>query len=283
MLLTNNILNKKEGIPLVVDFHTHIFPNHIAAKTIQHLEQVGKIKAATDGSLSGLLQSMSEAGIDLSVVLPVVTKPSQFVSVNDYAAKINGMDGIISFGGIHPDTSDYIRELDVIKKLGLPGIKLHPDYQNTFIDDEKYVKIIRYALKLGLIITIHAGIDIGLPETVHCTPERVKLLLRQVEGQNLGSPKIILAHAGGYGCWDQVEDLLVGENVLFDISYSFGHINIQQLKRIIGNHGSHRILFATDCPWGSQKETLDMFYQLQLDTRDEQQILSLNATKLLGL
>lgn len=85
---------------MIIDFHTHIFPEAIASRTIQHLQNVGHIHAYTDGTLKGLKDSMATSQITTSVVLPVVTKPSQFDSVNNYASSITGKDGIISFGGI---------------------------------------------------------------------------------------------------------------------------------------------------------------------------------------
>ena len=87
---------------MVIDFHTHIFPDKIAAKTIEHLAWVGGITAATDGTLSGLLSSMERCGVDLSVILPVATKPSQFESIQSFAKSINEQypGKLISFGGI---------------------------------------------------------------------------------------------------------------------------------------------------------------------------------------
>ena len=74
---------------MIIDFHTHIFPDKIAAKTIEHLENASGITAATDGTLSGLLTSMDNNGVDLSVIMPVVTKTSQFETVNNFAAETN--------------------------------------------------------------------------------------------------------------------------------------------------------------------------------------------------
>ena len=46
------------------------------------------------------------------------------------------MEGkIISFGGIHPDNEDYKEKLCWIKEQGFKGIKLHPDYQDTYFND----------------------------------------------------------------------------------------------------------------------------------------------------
>lgn len=265
---------------MVIDFHTHIFPDKIAEKTIKLLEEGGNVKAFTDGTLDGLKKSMQENNIDISVVLPVVTKPSQFDSVNEFAAEINGKEGIISFGGIHPDTEDYCGQLDRIKELGLPGIKLHPDYQNVFIDDPRNVQIIKYASKLGLIVLIHAGLDIGLLDPVHCPPECVANVLSQLEEEN---PKIVLAHMGGYVMWDDVEEYLVGKNLWLDTSYVLGKMTDEQFLRIIENHGADRVLFATDSPWDGQKEDVDYIKRLDLTGEELNRILYKNGEELLGL
>lgn len=265
---------------MVIDFHTHIFPDKIAEKSVKALQEVSCIKAFTDGTLSGLKNSMLENNIDISVVLPVVTRPAQFDTVNSFAAEITGKDGIISFGGIHPDTEDYREKLDQIKGLGLKGIKLHPDYQETFIDDPKNVQIIQYAVKLGLMVIIHAGLDIGLPEPVHCPPERTANMLKQIDEDNA---RIILAHMGGYDLWDDVEEYLVGRNVILDTSYCLGNMSDEQFVRIVKNHGADRVLFATDSPWGGQKETLDYMKKLNFTEEEFERILYLNAAELLGL
>ncbi|MDF2537859.1 MAG: hypothetical protein K0S76_880 [Herbinix sp.] len=265
---------------MIIDFHTHVFPDRIAEKTIHKLEEVGNVRAFTNGTLDGLKKSMSENHIDMSVVLPVVTKPSQFDAVNAYAAEINGKEGIISFGGIHPDTEDYREKLDRIKEMGLKGIKLHPDYQETFVDDPKMVQIINYASELGLIVLLHAGLDIGLPDPIHCAPKRAASMLNQMS--NIET-KIVLAHTGGYAQWDEVEDELVGKKVWFDMSYSLGMIEDEQFIRIVNNHGADRILFATDSPWSGQNETLSHLRGLHFSEEELECMLYRNALELLGL
>lgn len=265
---------------MLIDFHTHIFPDKIARKTIEILEEVGNVKAYTDGTLAGLRKSMKENHVDLSVIMPVVTRPDQFDSVNSFAAEITGKDGIISFGGIHPDTEDYREKLDRVKELGLPGIKLHPDYQKTFIDDPKMVRIIDYATELGLMVLIHAGMDIGLPNPIHCPPERTSNMLKQIDRPDA---KIILAHTGGYDQWDEVEEYLVGRSIWLDISFCLSRISDEQFIRIVRNHGADRILFASDSPWDDPGRTYEYLRKLELTEEEFERILSRNALDLLGL
>ena len=74
---------------MVIDFHTHVFPDAIAAKTIEMLEKRSGVKASTDGTLNDLVRSMEQNGVDVSVLLPVVTKPQQFESINKFAQFVN--------------------------------------------------------------------------------------------------------------------------------------------------------------------------------------------------
>ena len=60
---------------MIIDFHTHIFPDKIAAGVISQLSSAGGITPHTDGTLAGLKKSMKDGGIDASVVLPVPDGP----------------------------------------------------------------------------------------------------------------------------------------------------------------------------------------------------------------
>ena len=74
---------------MVIDFHTHIFPERIAERTIATLSKMGGISPYSDGTADGLVSSMERSGVDISVVLPVLTSPSQFDSVIRFAEEIN--------------------------------------------------------------------------------------------------------------------------------------------------------------------------------------------------
>lgn len=265
---------------MIIDFHTHIFPDKIAARSIEALSKVSGVKAATDGTLNGLLASMDRSGVDLSVIMPVVTKPSQFESVNTFAAKVNEQYAgrLLSFGGIHPDSEDYKAELNRIKELGLPGIKLHPDYQGVMIDDVRYMNIMEYADALGLTILVHAGVDIGLPEPVHCPPDKARKVL-----DTLKPGKLVLAHMGGWKQWDQVYEYLAGKQVYLDTAFSFDYMEREMFMRLCEKHGTDRVLFATDSPWSDVRRDMEVIKGLPLSDADKAAIFSGNAKKLLNM
>ncbi len=275
---------ERKGGTMVIDLHTHIFPAKIAGKTIEKLEGLSGLRAATDGTLEGLQASMEEAGVRASVVMPVITKPEQFASINSYARKISrdtlpaADGGFFSFGAVHPYSPEMEAQLREVKELGLLGIKIHPDYLGVMIDDPKMYRLIDRASELGLAICIHAGIDIGLPDKVHCPPEKSAAMLREVRPE-----KCILAHMGGWMQWEDVERLLVGRNVWFDTSMARRFLEPETMKRMIRAHGADRIVFGTDSPWGGQAEEIQFIRELGLSAAEEEKLFSGNARKLLGL
>ncbi len=277
---------------MIIDFHTHAFPDKIAIKAISHLASVSKTTPFHNGTIKDLSLKTKEAGIDYSLVLPVVTSPKQTKSINDFAIEINNskeFNNIISFGGMHPDYLEYEEELIRIKNSGLKGIKLHPEYQETYIDDDKYVNIIDKAFSLGLMVIIHAGIDIGIESDIKASPKRILNCYNKLKNKGI----FILAHMGSWKMWDEVYDEILSKNFYIDTAFSLGEV-IQDNKKInlltkdevnkfIEKHKSTKILFGTDAPWANQKEYVNFMKNMNLKEEDYNNIMGLNAKKLLDL
>lgn len=264
---------------MIIDFHTHTFPEQIAKASIERLSKCSGIAPHTDGTAEGLRRGMEESGVNLSVILPVMTKPSQFETVNKAAAKIcETGGGLLSFGGIHPDCSDVGQRMREIRAWGLKGIKIHPAYQEVYMDDIRYLRILDAAAEQGLIISVHAGVDIGLPTPVYAAVERILHAVRETKPE-----KLVLAHLGGWKEWDAAEEMIAGENVYLDTAFLEDYIDDDQLLRIIKKHGAEKILFGTDCPWSGQKESIERLEKLPLPEEEKELIFSGNAAKLLGL
>lgn len=267
---------------MIIDFHTHAFPAALAAKTIPMLAEKSGATPYTDGTAESLIARLREAGIDLGVVLPVVTRPGQFDSVNAFATQLCERDGLISFGGIHPDDEAPEEHLRKIQDMGLRGVKIHPDYQGVYIDDPRYIRIAREAVRLGLILITHAGVDDGFPEETHCPPERAARFIDAVyEGQKDAPGKIVFAHGGGNRQFDGVITHLAGRDVYFDLAYILSYASPEMVMDVIRAHGADRILFATDCPWGDPGEFVRFVRALPLTESEREQIFHKNAERLL--
>lgn len=266
---------------MIVDFHTHIFPDKIAEATINALSKGANIPPHSNGMKSGLLDSMEKNGVDISVNLPVLTRATQLDSILRFGKELN-TEGtkIVSFAGFHPLIEDYEERLLQIKAEGFLGIKIHPDYQGTFFDDPKYIKILGCAKELGLITVTHAGLDGAfVGEEIKCTPNRVMKLLDAIGGYD----NLVLAHLGGNELYDVVYNTLAGESVYFDTSYVLPFLSRKQFEDMVSRHGENRILFATDSPWQDQGKMVEIIKSYELGKEAEEKILCENAKALLRL
>lgn len=282
---------------MIIDFHTHTFPDKIAARTVGKLKAMARAKAHTDATCGMLVDSMHEAGVDCSVVLPVATNIAQSEKLNEAAYDVNehwGSEGLISFGAVHPAYEDYRTLLRHVSELGLKGIKLHPQYQGIPFDDIRTMRILDCASELGLITVVHSGIDIGIEGRTMCTPDSVLHVMDEVAPE-----KLVLAHMGGWRMWDEVADKLAGLPLYLDTSYSLGEIprdadtpradeesalmDAEQFAALVRKHGADKILFATDSPWGGQEQSLKQFRALELTEQEKNMILGENAQNLLGM
>jgi hypothetical protein len=261
-----------------IDFHVHAFSGKIAGRTIEKIAGICGISPATDGTLEGTLQAMEQWGVDGMALLSIATKPSQHEVVNNWAASCRS-DRVFPFGSVHPD-GEALKELERIKALGLYGIKLHPDYQNFFVDEERLLPIYRRCGELGLPVILHAGMDPVSRDCVHCTPERAARVLAAVP-----ETTFVLAHLGGMQMWNDVETLLAGrfENLFLDTALTGTYTEAGQMLRIIRRHGAERVLLASDCPWERTPDTVAKIKSLGLTTAEEKLIFAENAQRLLGI
>lgn len=276
---------------MITDFHTHIYPDKIASRVIESLiKSAGDVKAYTDGTLGGLLSSMERAGIGRSVILPVATRKGQFDTINKYALEINRTyKNLVSFGGIHPDDDDVEKKLQFLRDNGFKGIKIHPDYTGTFIDDPRYIRIITECAKTGLKVVTHAGVDPAF-DVIHCPPEKARAVLDRVSAETgITEPFMIFAHLGGMYVHKDVEKYLLGTNCYIDISCSFSSLmsfcdtDDKEVVSVIKRHGADKILFATDSPWNDQKAYVEHFKSLEgISDNEKELILCKNAERILS-
>ena len=281
---------------MIIDFHTHTFPDRVAEKALPLLAETAHLIPQTKATNDSLLESMDQAGIDLSVILPVATNPGQVEKINDRAAVLNKthQGRLFSAGTMHPEYPYWYDELARIRDLGLKGIKIHPVYQETDIDSPVFLKIIRRAAELGLFVVTHAGDDIGYPGAVRCSP----LMCRHVI-EETGPFPFILAHMGGWNNWQEVTAQLVSMPVYIDTAFSFhplhydrsgtwneenpALLSMGQMKEMIRQFGSERVLFGSDSPWANQKEYVHQIRSLDLTEDEKENIFHRNAERILNL
>ncbi|MBQ9008198.1 MAG: amidohydrolase family protein [Clostridia bacterium] len=277
---------------MIIDCHTHTFPDRIADSVLRKLSRNSGIVPYLDGTNTGLLRSMEKSGVDLSVILPVATSPEQVIKVNDASQRLNEQYAgrLLSFACIHPDFENPAEELRRVRNLGFKGIKLHPIYQGVDLTDMRMLRIIGTAAELGLVVVTHTGFDIGYPGAVYCTPQMCRQVVREI-----GDFPFVLAHMGGWREWDVVPDLLAETSVCLDCAFSMGKIDelpgtARQpdmldeagMMRFIRAFGADRILYGSDSPWTDQARTMAFVSHFPITDAEKAAILGGNAARLLN-
>lgn len=281
---------------MIIDFHTHIFPEKIAEKALKSLSDSSRAVPYTDGTYAGRKNSMKEAGIDYSVNLAVATKAHQVEGINNVAIETKEQEynsGIIQFGAMHVEYENVKAELRRLAEAEVKGIKIHPAFYQLNISEKRIKNIIYEASSLGLIIITHAGWDIGFPEANYIPVDSLLDIAKEISPD-----KMVLAHMGGWNDWEKVEEYLAGSNYYFDTAFSIGKINAREdlpepmrtynmqdddFVRLCRKHGVERILFGTDSPWADQREYVDKIKVLGFSEDEENLIFSENAKSLLQI
>ena len=267
---------------MIIDFHTHNFPDTLAPRAMESLIKISEtqnIKAHTDGTASGAKKLLKKAGVDRAVVCNIATNPRQEQKVNGYAIELGERDDFfIPLGSIHPDSEAKDEELDRLQGAGIRGIKIHPDYVRVPITDERFDRIFKLAAERGMFVVTHAGFDPVSPDKVHATPEMLlKIITRHPE------LKLICAHMGGFGQAEKVRKLLVGTPVYLDTSLtSLRGSEREELIGIIKEHSKSRILFGTDTPWSCPDDEVRFVRESGLSAETQERIFYKNALELIG-
>ena len=262
---------------MIIDIHAHIYPDRIAAKAAKSIGDFYHWPMAMDGTAATLLEAGAKAGIDRFVVHSAAVTWERVQPINDFLAGQADAhpEHFIGFGTMHPDYQQVEQELDRLMKLGLCGIKLHPDVQHFCVDAPASIRMLEAAEERGLPVLFHTG-DQRYPFS---QPERMARALDHVP--NL---RAICAHLGGWSMWSEGWKLLAGRaNVYVDCSSSLFAITPEEAVHIIHRYGASQVLFGTDYHMWEPGEEMERFRRLPLTEQEQELILHENAERLLKL
>lgn len=261
----------------IIDFHTHAFPDALAARAMPELEREGGIRAALNGTIADLLRSMDVAGIECAVVCSIATKPKQAGSILEWSKAI-ASDRIIPFPSVHPADPEAAQAVARVHDEGFKGIKLHPYYQNFDLADERVYPIYEALQERGLLLVAHTGFDFAFPRDRICDPQRIERVLAAFP-----KLRLVTSHLGAWEDWDEVSARLLGKPIYMELSFAIPYLGAERTRELILKHPQGYLLFGTDSPWADQTEYLRAFRALGLGEALERCILQDNALHLLGL
>jgi len=243
----------------IIDFHTHAFPDAVAARAIPSLEKAGNVQACSDGTITGLLGSMDRAGIEKSVICSIATRVEQFQAILDWSTTIRS-ERLIPLPSVHPDDPNLREHIKKIQEADFAGIKLHPYYQDFFLAEDRLAQLYATVIEHDLFVVVHSGFDIAYPRIRRTDPNQVVRLL-----QKFPELKLITTHLGGWDDWDEVRRLLIGREIYMELSFALHFLPPKQARKMITAHPPDYILFGTDSPWADQKKYLQQLRALELE------------------
>ncbi len=259
----------------ISDAHAHIFPGKISSKASGAIGKFYGIQMRHDGTPHTLAEVSKEAGISRSLVCSSATTPHQVKDINDFIhKKCEEYPQFIGLGSLHPDMEDVEGEVERILELGLFGVKLHPDFQEFPIDDERAFPIYKALSEKKLPVLFHTG-DCRYR---YSNPERLIRVMQKF-------PDLICigAHFGGYSEWDNVRGYDRGGNIYFDTSSSLWELPKDEALSLIDYFGVDKFLFGTDYPMWNPKEEVERVLALGLSDEDNKKVFNGNFEKLFGL
>lgn len=258
---------------MMIDFHTHVYPEKIAEKGVRHTLDFYQIGEYTDGSgtIDHLNRCCDQDGILHRVLLGVATRADLVESVNNFLLNLKDEQSSI-FGAMHQDFENPEVELSRIQQAGAIGVKIHPDMQECNIDDQRFYPVYRYASTHNMPVLLH----LGDPRFDYSNPLRLVRIMDEFPDLVVVAP-----HFGGYCHWESALDCLCGRNVYLDTSSSIPFGDADIFKKIIQKHGIDRILFGSDYPLETPANALQQLKSLGLDDAQIHQITWENGKRFL--
>ena len=156
--------------------------------------------------------------------------------------------------------------------MGLVGVKLHPDFQEFLIDDEKAFPLYE-AIEGRMPLLVHTGDS----RTEYSKPWRLAKILDRF-------PKldVIAAHFGGYSEWENGALSLALKNVYVDTSSSQFILTPHQVGELIDIFGADHVLFGTDYPMWNPQDELEKLQLVPMTGEEREMILHGNMERLLA-
>ena len=247
----------------VIDFHTH------AASWGRH---------GVHDDLGRFIRIMDAAGIDKSLINCIFFGDAR--RGNDTVARIveQHPDRFIPVAFVTPHyPEETIAELErAFDEIGAKFLKIYPPYYGRSIDDPGYFHIFEWLDDRGLAVMSHATSTWDPPDVT--IEKRFTALAKRFP-----NVKWVLAHAGSGGPKkvDAVNAARAVPQVYLETAAdrdAYGDI-----EYIVEGAGAERVLFGTDMTLFDARFEVGKIVTANISDEAKQQILGLNAIKLLGL
>ena len=190
---------------LIIDAHTHIFPDKQAPSIIQTTARMFNVRTYGRATASDLLLQMDENGISHAVIHMVAPFSSAVTDLNTWLINLK-QERFIKSGTLHPRLKNIANEIKRLKDNNIGIVKFQPDVQQFTPDDKDLTYPIYEALaRHNMVVTFHVG-----GEPYPGPDDRSKPYMIRNIAKDFPQLRIIAAHLGGLNMWEQVYEVLAG-------------------------------------------------------------------------
>lgn len=279
---------------MIVDFHTHVFPPHVAAERERYARSdttFAEMYASPEAKLAtaeDLLGSMDSSGVDVSVALGFAWSDADTCRQhNDYLLSQAADSGgrVVAFPNLPlAAPADVIeQEMRRCVAVGAPGFgELRPGNLGFDLAGAQADRLAALAAELGVALLFHVSEPVG-----HRYPGKQGLDLADFYAFAAAHPdvKTVGAHwAGGLPFYAEMPEVKKSLAALYvDTAATSLLYDETVYVRVAGLVGARRILFGSDYPLLSQARSRKRIEEAGLDDSEREMILGANAAALLGL
>lgn len=261
---------------MIIDAHTHIWPDKIAHLALGG-NKVAGLEARGDGTVSGLTRDMGESGVGLSCCLAIANEARHVESVNRFVTGLADASHF-PFGTVHVGLS-VEENMASLERNGIKAVKIHPLFQRFALDNPRLWEIFE-AFGSDYAVITHVGEGGDEFTNGLSSPRMVRDITRRFPDLRL-----MACHFGGYKLLDDAEEMLSGADVILETSWppTLATLRPERVKALIRKHGAERIVFGSDWPMTSPAEEIRAIEALGLSDDETRLVLGGTLAGVLGL
>lgn len=240
----------------MVDCHTHVFPPKVAPRLAAAIGREFGRQPIGDGSVPDLLKHLDQAGLTRAICFTAALKPDQMIPANSWMIRLRREEPrLIPLGTIHPHHPDWPAELERLDRHGIRGLKIHPDLTGIALQAPDWVDVWRQAAG-RFVVLIHMGPAHPGGSSISLPSDLAKIM------DDHPQLRVIAAHLGGVGQWEDALATLAGRDLFLDTSCCGQTISPDLFCRLLNRHSPQRVLFGSDYPLFAPKSELDSLNRL---------------------
>jgi predicted TIM-barrel fold metal-dependent hydrolase len=247
----------------VIDFHAHLGQQD---------------KTGMTDEPSKMIAMMDAAGIDITCINCIFHGDMR--KCNDLIHERVSLypDRFVGFAYVTPNyIEEALPELErAFNTLNMKALKIYPPYVDGTITHPKWTPIFNWANDRGIVIMSHTSH--GAPVDEGCGPGLFVDLAKKFSNVTW-----VLAHSGNMeqGRIQAVEAARECENIYLETCSSYGDHGA--IEFLVNGAGPDRVLYGSDLPLMDPRFQLGRIATANIPSESKQQVLGLNAIKLLNL